>query len=167
MLKAAFSKITHGLLVGLGFSAAVAAAMYGYSKWQVHELQSGDMFAGMFKEYTADAGLSIKSHRPQLPQNNSAFLGVISNGGKDTWENVKVLVELFSKDGTFVDKCSGYVDGSIGPGQDRNFKVSCANCRDSSQPLEYDKYTIAIVDASFVGPEKVGSNNALERTRDG
>ena len=83
--KLRFSKIAHGLLVGLGFGAAVAGAMYGYSKWQMHELEQGDMFGGMFKEYTADAGLTIKTHRPQLPQENSAFLGVISNSGKDTW----------------------------------------------------------------------------------
>jgi hypothetical protein len=124
------------------------------------------MFGGMFKEYTTEAGLTIKTHRPQLPQNNSAFLGVISNRGKDTWENVEVLVELFAKDGTFVDKCSSYMDGSIGPAQDRNFKVSCSSCRDVSLPLVYDKYTIIIVDANFVRPEKVGSNNALEQTRD-
>ena len=167
MFKTALSKIAHGLLVGLGFGAAVAGAMYGYSKWQMHELEQGDMFGGMFKEYTVDAGLTIKTHRPQLPQKNSAFLGVISNSGEDTWENVEVLVELFAKDGTFVDKCSSYMDGSISPTQDRNFKVSCSNCRDVSLPLEYDKYTITIVDANFVRPEKVGSNNALERTREG
>ena len=55
-----------------------------------------------------------------------------------------------------MDKCSSYVDGSISPTQDRNFKVSCSNCRDVSQPLEYDKYTITIVDANFVRPEKWG-----------
>ncbi len=61
-----------------------------------------------------------------------------------------------------MDKCSSYVDGSISPTQDRNFKVSCSNCRDVSQPLEYDKYTITIADANFVRPEKVGSKNARE-----
>jgi hypothetical protein len=158
LLKAALSKIGHGLLVGIGFGAAVAGAMYGFSQWQMHELQQheGDMFGGMYKEYTADAGLTIKTHRPQLPQNNSAFVGVISNSGNDTWNNVEVLVELFAKDGTFVDKCSSLMEGSIDPTQDRNFKVSCSSCRDVSQPLVYDKYAITIVDASFVRPEKSG-----------
>jgi hypothetical protein len=132
--------------------------MYGFNRWQLHQLEQnpGEMFGGLYKEYTADARLTIKSHRPQLPQNNSAFLGVISNSGKDTWENVEVLVELFAKDGTFVDKCSSYMDGSISPAQERNFKVSCSNCRDPSQPLAYDKYTIVIVDANFVRPENGG-----------
>ena len=158
MLKAAFSKVAHGLLVGIGFGAAVVGAMYGLNQWQMHELaqNKSDMFGGMFKEYTADAGLTIKTHRPQHPENNSAFLGVISNSGKDSWQNVEVLVELFAKDGTFVDKCSSYMDGSIGPAQDRNFKVSCSGCRDVSQPLVYDKYTITIVDANYVSPVKSG-----------
>jgi hypothetical protein len=97
VFKAALSKIAHGLLVGLGFGAAVGGAMYGINRWQMHEFEQGEMFGGMFKEYTADAGLVIKTHRPQLPQNNSAFLGVLSNSGNDTWENVEVLVELFMK----------------------------------------------------------------------
>jgi hypothetical protein len=33
--------------------------MYGYGKWQMHELEQGDMFDGMFKEYTAEAGLTV------------------------------------------------------------------------------------------------------------
>jgi hypothetical protein len=134
----------------------VAAAMYGYSKWHMHELEQRDMFAGMFKEYTADAGLTIKTHRPQLPQNNSAFLGVISNSGKDTWENVEVLVELFAKDGTFVDKCSSYVDGSIRPAQDRNFKVSCSNCRDVFTAAGIRQVHNHNCGCQFCAPEKVG-----------
>jgi hypothetical protein len=160
MLKAALAKIAHGLLVGIGFGFAVGAVMYGYAAWQMKEMQEnkGEMFGGLYKEYTAEAGLVIKEHRPQRTDNNSAFLGVISNRGKDSWENVEVLTELFAKDGTFVDKCSSYMDGSVAPGQDRNFKVSCSGCRDVSVPLVYDKYTIAIVGAQFVRPEKVGSN---------
>lgn len=61
-----------------------------------------------------------------------------------------MLVELFDKDGRFVDKCSSYLDGAISPGQTRNFKVSCSACRAAAQPLVYDRYTIAIVDARYV-----------------
>lgn len=154
MLKTALAKIIHGLLVGIGFALALGALMYTYTAWQVRQFEekSEDMFG--FKQYGADAGLAIKEHRPQRSENNTAFLGVMENNGKDTWESVEVLVELFAKDGTFVDKCSSYMDGSIVPGQERNFKVSCSGCRDPAQPVTYDRYTMEIVDASYVRPKE-------------
>ena len=159
MLKTALAKIAHGLLVGLGFAVAIGALMFGYTKWQMSEFEkkSGDM-AEMFRDYTPDAGLSITEHRPQKPVANDAFIGTLTNSGKDTWDNVEILAEMFAADGQFVDKCSSYLDGSIAPGQARNFKVSCAGCRDVRTPLVYDKYTIAIVDASYVRAEKPGSH---------
>lgn len=153
MLKAALARIVHGLLVGIGFAIALGSLMYGFSEWQRKEFEerTGDRGV-MYKEYSPAAGLTIKEHRPQTTEANSAFLGSIENNGQDTWENVEVLVELFDKNGTFVDKCSSYMDGSIGPSQTRNFKVSCNGCRDVSKPLAYDRYTIAIVSAHYSRP---------------
>ena len=160
MLKAALAKIAHGLLVGIGFGVALGAVMYGYTAWQMSQFEKNktDNF-GMFKDYTAEAGLSITEHRPQRETNNDAFVGTVANNRKDTWEGTEILVEMFGKDGAFVDKCTSQVDGSIAPGQTRNFKVSCAGCRDVRVPLVYDKYTVAITDARYVRPtDKVGSN---------
>lgn len=154
MLKAALAKIAHGLLNGIGFALALGVLMYIYTTWQVRQFEEQNEEVFGYKQYGADAGLVIKEHRPQQPESNTAFLGVMGNNGKDTWESVEVLVELFAKDGTFVDKCSSYMDGSIAPGQERNFKVSCSGCRDPAQPVKYDKYTIEISDASYVSPEK-------------
>ncbi len=159
MLKAVLAKIAHGLLVGIGFGVALGGAMYGYTMWQMKEFENKNRdMMGMFKEYTPNAGLSITEHRPQNPTANDAFIGSLANNGKDTWERVELLAEMFGKDGAFVDKCSSYLDGSLAPGQTRNFKVSCSGCRDTRVPLVYDKYTIAIVDASYVRPEKSGLN---------
>ncbi|WP_414717266.1 FxLYD domain-containing protein [Steroidobacter cummioxidans] len=80
-------------------------------------------------------------------------MGSIENIGQDTWQSVELLVELFDKGGTFVDKCSSHLDGSIEPGQTRNFKVSCSECRSSSLPLAYDRYTVAIASAYYVQPD--------------
>ena len=158
MLKGVLAKMGHGLLIGIGFAVAMSGLLYGYTKWQMKEFEESTGMSAMFKEYTPEVGLSIKEHRPQRAQANSAFLGTIVNNGQDTWESVEVLAELFDKEGTFVDKCSSYMDGSISPGQTRNFKVSCSGCRDDSQPMVYDRYTIAIVDASFSRPEEARSN---------
>ena len=158
MPKAALSKVVHGLLVGIGFATALAVLLYGYDRWQTSKMeeQASEMderfreSLPVFKNYSSDARLTIKNHRPQTRESNSAFLGSIQNAGVDTWQSVEVLVELFDKEGTFVDKCSSYLDGSIGPGQIRNFKVSCSECRDAAQRLAYDRYRIEIVSASYV-----------------
>jgi hypothetical protein len=161
MFRAALSKAVHGFLVGAGFAVALGLLIFGYAAWETRKFreqaqemreEADDPNPG-FKQYTSQAGLSIKEHRPQEPQANSAFVGSIQNAGKDAWRSVGLLVELFDKDGTFLDKCSGNLDGVIGPGQTRNFKVSCSECRDSSGLLAYDRYTIAISDAYFVEPE--------------
>jgi hypothetical protein len=153
VLKAAFAKIGTGLLIGIGFAVAMTAITYGFSKWQIDA-----MTEDMFKDYTPEAGLEITEHRPQKPTNNDAFIGAVRNNGKDTWEGVELLAEMFGKDGAFLDKCSSYVDGSVAPGESRNFKVSCAGCRDVRVPLQYDKYTIKVVDARYVRPKNKGSN---------
>lgn len=153
VFKAVMAKLGNGLLIGVGFALAMTAVTYGFSKWQMNE-----MAEEMFKDYTPEAGLEVVEHRPQKPTNNDAFIGSIRNNGKDTWEGVEILAEMFGKSGEFVDKCSSYIDGSIAPGQTRNFKVSCAGCRDVRVPLAYDKYTIAISDARYVRAKKMGSN---------
>ncbi len=164
MLKIIFGKIAHGLLVGIGFGLALGAVLYVYSTWQLKEFESrvkSESFEvdSVFKKYTAEAGLLIVDHRPQREINNDAFLGALENKGTDTWESVKVVVEMFGKDGVFVDKCTSYTEGSIGPGQKCNFKVSCAGCRESNTPVAYDKYTVAIADAQYVRPnEKAGTH---------
>jgi hypothetical protein len=161
MFRAALSKVVHGLLVGAGFAVALGLMIFSYGAWQERKFrehgqeireEADDPGLG-FKHYTPRAGLAIKEHRPQRLEANSAFVGSIQNSGKDAWQSVGLLVELFDKDGVFLDKCSGHLDGLIGPGQTRNFKVSCSECRDPSRPLAYDRYTIAISDAYFVEPE--------------
>lgn len=161
MLKTALAKAAHGFLVGVGFAIALGLLIFGFDAWQTRKFREhaqatgGDLESPNFgfKQFGPAAGLTIKEHRPQQAQANSAFLGSIQNAGKDSWQSVGLLVELFDKEGTFVDKCSGHLDGSIGPGETRNFKVSCAECRASSQPLVYDRYTIKISDAYYVQPE--------------
>lgn len=59
---------------------------------------------------------------------------------------------MFDKDGQFIDKCSDHLEGSITPGQTRNFKVSCSNCRENPMP-SYETYKVKIVDASPAQPE--------------
>jgi hypothetical protein len=149
MMKKALERIGHGLLFGIGFAFAYLVFSHLFTQWQMASLEESVFDETMFKEYGSDAGLTIKAHRPQKAENNSAFIGQVANAGNGTWANVEIVAELFDRDGEFLDKCSSYLDGSIAPGETRNFKVSCPNCPDNPRPA-YDSYTLAIRDARFV-----------------
>jgi hypothetical protein len=152
MIKTAFAKIGSGLLTGIGFALALIGAAYGVQIWETSHRADG-FGEGVYRRYKPDSGLTIKDQRPQKPAQNTSFIGTIQNEGKDTWESVQVVAELFDKDGQFVDKCSSYESGRIAPGQNHNFKVACGGCRDESV-APYDHYTISIVDANYVSPSR-------------
>ncbi|HHJ16882.1 MAG TPA: hypothetical protein ENJ80_09315 [Gammaproteobacteria bacterium] len=61
---------------------------------------------------------------------------------------MQIEIELFDKEGKFVDECSEYMSGTILPGDTENFKVSCRRCDKNPLP-EYQTYTIEIRDAYF------------------
>ena len=126
MIKTASTKIASGLLTGIGFAVALVIVFYGAERWITSD-RGEERF---YKRYKPDSGLIIKDHRPQHPEHNTAFIGTVQNNGKDTWENVSIVAELFDKDGQFLDKCSSYESGRVAPGQTHNFKVSCDGCRD-------------------------------------
>jgi len=151
MLKTVLSKIGEGLLIGIGAGVAVAGVMYVQSRIMMAEHEDQYVYQAGHQEYGPKAGLSIKAHRPQRAEANSAFVGQIVNEGTGTWRHVQIVVELFDKDGQFIDKCSDQLEGSISPGETRNFKVSCPNCPASPMPA-YETYKVAIIDAYFSRP---------------
>lgn len=152
MLKTALEKIGSGLLIGIGAGISVGLIMYAQTRWALSAIEDGSYEESFFKSYGPEAKLSIKSHRPQRLEGNSAFLGQVANEGTDTWSYVQIAVELFDKGGQFIDKCSSHLEGSIVPGETRNFKVSCQNCANNPMTA-YDKYTVDIVEATIT-PQK-------------
>lgn len=146
-VRSALAKIGTGLLLGVGIGIALAGI--GYLLWYLDKSEIEEPY---YKAYSAEAGLVLRNHRPQRAEANTAFIGEVVNTGKDSWSNVKIVVELFQADGQFIDKCSGHMERSIAPGQTRNFKVSCLECRGEAPP-PYVRYTIGIVDANFERPE--------------
>ena len=148
MFSKLLTKIGEGILVGVGAGIAIAAVMYFQTRWAMSAMEESSFEMSGFKPYGPDAKLSIKSHRPKVTSENTAFVGEISNSGSDSWKYVQLVVELFDKEGNFIGKCTDSLDGSISPNQIRNFEVSCSSCRDNTVPA-YDRYTIQIVDANF------------------
>jgi hypothetical protein len=151
MSSKVLARIGDGILMGIGAGIVLAIAMYLQSLWVMSSLEGDDFGLPGYKSYGPDAGLSVKSHRPKPAAEQSSFIGEVANSGTDTWNHVRFVVELFGKDGAFVGKCTDSLDGPIGPGQVRNFEVSCSNCRNDSVP-SFDRYTIEIVDAAYEQP---------------
>jgi hypothetical protein len=158
MLRKILAKLGEGLLLGIGAGIAFGAFSYVQARIMMSQLEErayGDelpSFEG-YREFGPEAKLSITSQKPQPGNERTTFIGEISNDGKDAWDYVRLMVELFDKDNVFVGKCTGSVDGTIRSGEKRNFEVSCTSCGNSVVPA-YDHYTIQIVDANFASEAK-------------
>ncbi len=148
-------RVVGGFGMGLGFSLAAVVVIYlatgmlmekTYEEaYAAAEDEAPESFG--YQRYSADSGLSIKSHRDRKLTYGMEILAEIENTGDTTWSSVSVEAELFDAEGSFVDECSGYLRGRIAPGEVKNVKIECGGCKDS--PLaEYARYTIEIADAS-------------------
>ena len=152
-----FKKIVQGFLLGLGFTVAfvlvLIAAQFIYKKYvfedQVREATSP--FGSNWKEYSEDTGLVITEHKPIYTENSVEFIGVVANNGTDTWDMISIEIELFDKDGKFMDECSEYISSPLSPSESENFKASCGGC-EKRQIADFDHYEIHIKDASYETP---------------
>ena len=150
-----FKKIVQGFLLGLGFSIAfvlvLIAAQYLYTKYVFEDQVREATFGSNWKEYSEDAGLVITEHNPIYTENSVEFIGVVANNGTDTWDSISIEIELFDKDGKFMDECSEYISSPLSPSESENFKASCGGCE--KRPIaDFDHYEIHIVDAIYERP---------------
>lgn len=143
-------------LQGIGLAVGVAAVIYliggrlTESMYEPPSISSPNAAMdepGGFKRFGPESGLKIAKHYQRSKKNGVEIIAEIQNSGNVTWSGVSVEVELLDKSGKFVDQCSGYLQGKIGPSQTRNMKIGCGGCENN--PLQaYDRYTIEIRDAS-------------------
>ena len=162
-------KLGTWLVMGLFIGTGLTVAMYGVGSLMMvfymdsaklnvkNTLTEGEIvpspsssvsFESQYKEFSSEAGLVITSHNERKVKNSVDVLGVVENKGVDTWTGVNIEVELFDKNGKFVDECNEYMSGRIKPGEKKNFKVSCRRCDKNPLP-EYNNYTIVVNNAHF------------------
>lgn len=144
-----------GFLQGIGLAVGIAVVIYligGRLTESMYEPSISSTNAAMeepggFKRFGPESGLKIARHYERRKKNGVEIIAEIQNTGNVTWSGVSVEVEFLDKSGKFVDQCSGYLQGKIGPSQTRNMKIGCGGCENN--PLQaYDRYTIEIRDAS-------------------
>lgn len=146
MYKQILAKIGNGILTGLGFGLVLVGTLLAAERYF-------DDFGAVptDQEYNKDAGLIIQSHKDLRGKYSTAVVGTIQNTGNGTWKHVKLSVELFDKNGQFLDKCEDYENELFSPQKMIHFKVSCGGCE--KQPVvDYHHYVVRIVDAEYQKP---------------
>lgn len=120
LLKDALQKIGVGLLYGIGIGIAVSAITY---------FMTEKMTASFMNEAALEK-IVITRHEKVRRDEAVLILGTLENKASESVRAVSVQVDLFDKDGKFVDQCSEYLRGALKSGESRNFKVSCGGCKD-------------------------------------
>ena len=138
-----------GLLFGLGFAIStsiVVAAAFFVIPWGEHAAEESAVMAEeMMEEFRSVDEIKILTHEKLIRGDDVVVLGRIKNEGKTTKSNYALEVELFDKDGKFVELCRESYFGSIRPGEERNFKVTCGGCQQKPVP-EHASYKIRITE---------------------
>jgi hypothetical protein len=145
-------RVWSGLLFGLGFSISLVsvaglALFMSYRLSRSHETDESPR-ATWHKTFTPEAGLTVLSHEPKRSAHNLKVLGVVENKGKETWDLVRVEVNLFNAKEAFVGQCGSHASGPIRPGDQRYFVVDCRGSEADPIP-EYTRYTVEVVNASY------------------
>ena len=134
MLKGALRKIGAGLLYGIGIGVSVGAIMHFISE---------KMAASVWNDAALEK-VTITKHE-EVRRNDDVFiLGTVENQRAEAVRTLSIQVDLFDKDGKFVDQCSEYLRGALKPAESRNFKVSCGGCK-KRPVITHESYKIRVI----------------------
>lgn len=127
-------KIGLGLLYGIGFGISAGAIFYFVSE---------RMMAAVWHD--EDIAKVVITKHEKIKRGDSIFvLGTVENQGTNSVRLLNVQVDLFDKNGKFVEQCTEYIKGSIRAGESVNFKVTCKGCKDKPV-VEHDSYKVRIM----------------------
>ncbi|WP_284620800.1 FxLYD domain-containing protein [Aquabacterium humicola] len=132
-LYAALSKIGTGLLYGIGIGITGVALMYFVSE---------HMMASVWNQ-TSTKNLQIVKHEKVEREDQTLVLGTVRNDTTEAIRFANVEVDLFDSAGKFVEQCSHVLNGSVSPGEERNFKVVCGGCKDKPT-VQHSTYKVRV-----------------------
>jgi hypothetical protein len=126
-------KIWNGFLTGMGFSVAFVTAIYAVDYFDTE------------KVFGKDSGLEVINLKEKENDYGIDLIGKVKNNGEETWNYVKVGVNFFDETGEFVDSFEKLVDGTLPPGEEVYFKVSCGW---ENKPIDsYKEYKVFVTNA--------------------
>lgn len=126
-------KIGVGFLYGIGF---------GISAGVIYYFVSEKMMATLWND-AAVQKIVVTKHEKVKRDESIHVLGTIENKGTDSIRLINVEVDLFDKEGKFVEQCSEYIRGAIHAGESINFKVTCSGCKDKPV-VEHESYKVRV-----------------------
>jgi hypothetical protein len=142
------NQFLHGLVFGSGFAIAsliVAVIALFFIPWeQGIATQTSQIMEETTKSFSSAEGLKVVNYERAVRGDEVVFTGKLKNDGKTTARNFTIEVELFDSDKKFVDVCrESFYAGTVNPGEERNFKVSCGGCRNRPVPA-HASHTVRI-----------------------
>jgi len=156
------SRFFDGIKFGLGFSIPFVLLYVGAGavmKGTSDEISRAMFSAAIGKAYGPESGLQLLHHESKKRAGKLVITGRLRNAGNDTWEYVRLQVDLLDEDGQLVTLCPGRCAGILHPGQERSFAVECEGSTEDPLPA-FKRYTIEIVDASYKEPPKTDDDGA-------
>lgn len=133
IMSSVAEKIGLGFLYGIGFGISVGAIYYFISE---------RMMASVWND-AAVQKVVVTKHEKVKRDESFVILGTVENQSTDTVRLINVEVDLFDRDGKFVEQCAEYIRGTIRGGESRNFKVTCGGCK-GKPVVEHETYKVRI-----------------------
>ena len=133
MIKIILKKIGAGLLLGIG--AGISAGL-------IMTVLSMKMTESLWIDAETLKQLSITKDHEVNRNGITVILGNIKNNSDETIRMLKLKVDLFDENGSFVEQCNEYIS-DLHSGKQTNFKVSCKSC-DSNKTVEHTSYKIYV-----------------------
>ena len=141
-MKNSLATIARGFLFGVGLCIAALCA-YFVADRLFFAKDKDSYFDGRDEQSEAMRKSIVLSNLEERKSDGAfAIIGSVKNTGKVPARGIQIAVDLFQK-GRFVDQYSTYVSGTLAPGEERNFKISCG-CKDTP-PAEHDSYKVQIL----------------------
>ena len=132
-LMAAISKIGTGLLYGIGIGITAGAIMHFITE---------NMMSSAWNDEALKKVHIIKHEKVQR-DDQALVLGTVKNDSKDAVRIISIEVDLFDASGNFVEQCSESIRGSLSPGEERNFKVTCGGCK-GKPTVQHSTYKVRV-----------------------
>jgi hypothetical protein len=116
LLKLGLKRIGIGLLYGIGFGVSAGLIIEYISQRQVASF--------MDDEPTLDQ-VVIGEHEEVTRDRRMFILGTLENRASEPVRRAYIKVDLFDKDGRFLEPCPRFPIGNLKPGETMRFKVPC------------------------------------------
>ena len=133
IIKIFFQKFGSGLFIGI-VSGATAGFIFAVITMQ--------MTSSFWNDAEVLEQLSITEDREVNRNGITVILGNVKNSSEETARMVKLKVDLYDENGTFVEQCDEYIS-DLHSGKQTNFKVSCKHC-DNNKTVEHTSYKIYV-----------------------